>query len=161
MKLKFFFLVFFFCISSVQAQDKSTFYVSPGLGITWDFQNTFVFSYKVSLGHMVDEQFFYNITLGNRINMNPKSLSNKNLYSFYEFQLGYFGSLYPISFGTGFGMANYPGTSDGKHLRISIFGGAGIFGLVSIVPGRREYDFGPLMILPIPFDESYRNGSIK
>ena len=161
MKFKSIFLILFLSSITVQAQDQSTFYVSPGIGITWDFQNTFVFNYKVSLGHMVDEQLFYNVTVGNRINMNPKSQSNKNLYSYYEIQVGYFGSLYPMSIGTGIGMANYSNSTDGKHLRITIFGGAGLFGLVSIVPERKEYDFGPLIIFPIAFDESYRDGSIQ
>jgi hypothetical protein len=150
------FLLLFYhvCLS----QDySSTFYISPGIRISWDLKSNIFLDFKVSLGRMVSEEHYYNITFGKKIILNKKASAIFNNHNYIDFQVGSFGNYYPISTGTGLGVAIFTKSNVRKlYPRFTLFAGVGLFCTLDYVFKRNLIDLGLQGVLPIPFNEDYR-----
>jgi len=142
---------------SYSQDSKSTFYFSPGCGISWNFSSSILLEFKISFGKMISEKNYYNVTLGKKILLKNKSIYPNYEHYYLDFQTGSFFGIYPFSAGMGFGVAIF---SVSEKLEIyptlTTFAGAGLFGTINYVFRKNLFDMGLQVVLPIAFDEDYR-----
>lgn len=137
---------------------RSTYYLNPGFRISWDFKSNIFIGIKISFGKMINEKYYYNITLGKKfiIDDTLSNINNKHIYV--DLQSGSFFGSYPNSAGLGLGVAIFSkGTIKHYYPRLSVFTGSGLFLVMDYIYKKNLLDLGLQTILPIPFNEEYRN----
>jgi hypothetical protein len=140
--------------------NQSTYYVSPGIGIGWDLQSNWMLNLKLSFGKMVDEKYYYNLTVGKKFSLDKNINKGNNGYTHFEIQIGSFFEKYPLSSGFGLGIASFVQNQNNEiYPKISFFSGIGLFGTFEYVYKKNRIEFGIKGVLPIPFNESYRDFS--
>lgn len=157
-----FFLPFLAAIlmANVSLASNKTYYVSPGIGISWDLQGNLTISPKLSVGYLENGNF-YNLTVGRNFVQGNDTKS----YYYLEGQAGVLSE--PMEFrkiqvfsGVGLGFNYYPGRTDRSlAFRASAFSGFGGF-LKATVTSDQQYraDFGLEGVLPVPLNFNF--GSI-
>jgi len=146
-----------FILNNSYGQDYlSTFYISPGCRVSWDFKNKIILGLKISIGRMVSEEYYYNFTIGRKIVIKNK-LDNFSLKHYYiDVQAGSFFNHPPLSAGFGFGTAIFTKSKNKIYPRLTIFTGAGLFCSLDYVYKKNFIDLGFQAVLPIAFKEKYR-----
>ncbi len=153
-KTKVLFFVLLFLNQGFSQNSQSTFYLSPGIGIIYDFKNNLLIDLKLSIGKMESELRYYNITIGKRINIKTASNEKKINYYYSDFQYGYFGNLYPFSFGSGFGAVFYNKIK--IYPKLDFFIGSGLFANMDYILFMNKLNFGFQTILPLCNNSRYR-----
>lgn len=150
-------LLLFLYNNSFAHDTKSTFYISPGCKISWDFKSSILFTYKISFGKMISEKNYYNITIGRKVSIRTNSENSNPGYYYFDVQAGSFLGLYPFSAGAGIGAAFFSVPEKFViYPRATSFIGAGLFGSIDYVFVKNFVDLGLQAVLPIAFDEDYR-----
>jgi len=150
-----FLIILLFTSNLFSATSTSTYYLSSGIGLSWNFNSTILFNLKLSFGKMVNEEEYYNITIGGKYFINKEAKSWETKYYYFEPQVGSFFQKYPLSGGTGLGLAFFPKTKL-FYPKLSLFGGAGLFLDLDYIFKKGMTDIGIEIVIPYPFDESYR-----
>jgi len=143
---------------TLASEPQSTFYLSPGIQISWNFCSSILVGVKISFGKMVEEEYYYNLTIGRKSLLGKNKLHTDSDYLYCEIQGGSFLGYYPLSAGAGLGATIF--TENKKinvYPKLTLFGGAGIFMTFDYISGKNFTDIGLEAVLPIAFDESYRN----
>ncbi|GAB4337101.1 MAG: hypothetical protein Kow0037_19410 [Calditrichia bacterium] len=78
------------------ADYESTNYISPGIGISWDFKSNLFLGLKVSFGKMFNEDRYYNITVGKKYLITNSQNSANTAYYHINVQAGSFLDRYPF-----------------------------------------------------------------
>lgn len=156
-KLKVSLILFLFIWSYCHADDsESTYYVSPGIRVSWNFKSSILMDLKISYGRMRSEEYYYNITIGKKLVLRSDLNKDEIQHIYLDLQGGSFGGYYPVSAGGGIGAAIFTGSRKKIYPRITIFGGAGLFCTLDYVFARNLVDFGLQAVLPISFNKDYR-----
>ena len=134
---------------------KSTYYLNPGIGIGWNFNSKLIFSAKLSFGRMVNEEYYYNLTIGGKYFTNKAENSWETQYLYIEPQFGLFFNRYPLSGGSGFGLAFYP-KERLFSAKGSLFGGRGLFLSLDYIFKNQMTDMDLKLVIPYPFNDNYR-----
>jgi hypothetical protein len=153
--IKLFTIVFLFTICFSSALCQPIIYISPGIGISWNFDGKFILTPKISLG-VYNESIFYNLTFA------YASASEETVYPHYliEFQCG---RLSPpmeyrklqLFWGGGVGVT-IPTTSkdSAASFRATVFTGNLLFLNLSILFTKRiQTEIGGQIVLPIPLSK--------
>jgi hypothetical protein len=137
-----------FCYSSLP-------YISPGLGVSWDFHGHFIVSPKLSIG-IGNNNTFYNLTIGR----STSSETTKYPHIFIEVQTGHLTEpldyrMIQLYLGGGIGLTIPTGSSStGVSLRGSLFGGYGLFINTTILFEEKiRTELGLQLVAPIPLGE--------
>lgn len=151
-------ILFLLIVSNANAEDpESTNYISPGCRISWNFKSTVLLDVKVSFGRMQSEEYYYNLTIGKKFVLGNNAKSDGSQHFYLDIQSGSFFDYYPLSAGGGLGVAIFTKPEVIKlYPRLTIFGGAGLFCTLDYVFIKNLTDFGLQAVLPIPFNEDYR-----
>jgi hypothetical protein len=144
-------ILFIFLFINIKAQDS--FYISPGISLSWGGDASMMFGWKISLGYVVMEKYYYNITFGKQKTILSEINSNNLKYSYFEVQRGDFLGYYPLSAGGGIGMTIL---NDKVYPRLSLYTGALVFINFNYTINKNVFDLGGKLVLPIPFKEEYR-----
>lgn len=154
-KILFVITAIFFISINIKSQDYlSTFYVSPGISVSWGGDSNFFFGWKLSLGYFNSEQSYYNITFGGKHTINSGKGVSPLEYKYLELQSGSFLGYYPLSAGAGVGITF---SDNDVYPRASLFGGALFFVNVDYTFTRKIFDLGGSISLPIPFKKEFRD----
>lgn len=146
-------IIILFLSSFINTNGQDSFYISPGISISWDGDTSIMWGWKISLGYVVMEKYYYNITFGKQKTLLTE-INHSNLkYSYLEIQRGDFLGYYPLSAGGGIGMTFL---DDKIYPKISLYAGALIFININYTINRNVFDVGGKLVLPIPFKEEYR-----
>lgn len=144
-------IIFISFFINVNGQDS--FYISPGISISWGGDTSIMWGWEISLGYVVMEKYYYNITFGKQKTFLTE-INHSNLeYSYLEIQRGDFWGYYPLSAGGGIGMTFL---DDKIYPKISLYAGALIFINFNYTINRNVFDVGGRLVFPIPFKEEYR-----
>ena len=150
---KIFFLALCFIIPSINIKAQDDFYISPGLSLSWGGNASVMFGWKISLGYVVMEKYYYNITFGKQNTLFTESNTNQTKYSYLEIQRGDFFNYYPLSAGGGIGVTFL---NDQIYPRISLNTGASLFINFNYTFNKKLFDLGGKIVLPVPFKEENR-----
>lgn len=112
-----------------------------------------MWGWKISVGYVVMEKYYYNITFGEQKTLLTEINRSNIKYSYLEIQRGDFWGYYPLSAGGGIGMTFL---DDKIYPKISLYAGALIFINFNYTINRNVFDVGGRLVLPIPFKEEYR-----
>lgn len=151
-----FLIILLFNSNLFPATSTSTYYIAPGIGLSWNFSSNILFNLKLSFGKMVNEEKYYNITIGGKYFINKEAKSWETKYYYFEPQVGSFFQKYPLSGGAGLGFAFFP-KNRLFYPKLSLSGGAGIFLGLDYIFSKDLTDLGIEAVIPYPFDESYRS----
>ncbi len=146
-------IIFLFISSFINIKGQDSFYISPGLSLSWGGDASIMFGWKISLGYVVLEKNYYNITFGKKHTVFTETNNNHLKYSFFEIQGGGFLDYYHLSAGSGIGLTYL---NDQIYPRISFFAGTLIFIDLNYTIIKNIFDLGGKLVLPIPFKEEYR-----
>ncbi|MCZ7609365.1 MAG: hypothetical protein M5U17_04305 [Ignavibacterium sp.] len=139
------------CFINVKGQES--FYISPGISLSWDGEGSMMLGWKVSVGYVVFEKYYCNLTFGKKNTLFNEINKNNLKYSYLEIQGGGFFGYYPLSAGSGIGITFL---ADKIYPRISLYAGALIFIDFNYTINKNIFDLGGKLVLPIPFNEEYR-----
>ncbi|MBU0475839.1 MAG: hypothetical protein KKF62_16960 [Bacteroidetes bacterium] len=154
-KILFTIVAFIFITPNVKSQNTfSTFYISPGISISWGGDSNILFGWKLSFGYTKEEKYYYNITYGKKYTLNSKDKVNQLEYKYLEIQIGSFLGYYPLSAGGGLGMTL---SNSQIYPRLSLFAGAFFFGNFDYTFNKNIIDLGGNINLPIPFKKEFRD----
>lgn len=145
-------LAIVFISTNIKSQDS--FYISPGISISWGGNTDVLFGWKISFGYTNSEKYYYNITFGKKNSLFKKDKVNPLEYKYFEIQAGNFLGYYPLSAGGGLGIT----LSNSKiYPRLSLFGGALFFVNFGYTFNKKIIELGGSINLPIPFKKELRN----
>lgn len=156
---KWWFLIIIICrFELYSGSNNSLYYLSPGIKLNWDFHHCFLFETKLSFGYMDSETRYYNCTIGYTKPI-IKNDEFKNLkHVFCQIYHGYYHPFYPQSIGTGMGMAFFRDSGNINIFpKMTISYGSGLFCTVDYILIKNSLYLGIQGVLPIPFDEDYRD----
>ena len=132
----------------------SSFYISPGISLSWGGNSKIIFGWKFSIGYVKSEEYYYNITFGKKDALNLDVEAVAEDYKYLEIQAGSFFDYSPLSAGGGLGITFL----DSKiYPKLSLFGGSLFFATLNYTYNRNIFDLGCSLALPYPFNEELRD----
>ena len=153
-KIFLFLILSFLSFPKLHAEDE-IYYVSPGIGLSWNFSGQFILSPKLSIG-MLQNIFIYNITFGWALS----KADDHYPYYYIEAQTGSYDILtravqFPLCTGLGIGVAFHTSGSQTKtYFKASVFTGFFLFARASFIYDNEWYpDIGLEPVIPLPLSQ--------